>query len=65
MLTIKIIDKIFQPFFTTIPIVIGTTEQGTGLGLSLRSDIVKEHGGKLEVSSNTGEGTIFMIILEA
>ncbi|MEX0997358.1 MAG: ATP-binding protein [Flavobacteriaceae bacterium] len=55
----EIKDKIFQPFFTTKP-----TGQGTGLGLSLSYDIVKAHGGKLEVTSAVGEGTKFIIILE-
>lgn len=54
--TIK--DKIFQPFFTTKP-----TGQGTGLGLSLSYDIVKAHGGTLEVDSNIGEGSTFRINL--
>ena len=56
----NIIDKIFQPFFTTKP-----TGQGTGLGLSLSYDIVKAHGGELTVKSKEGEGTIFTITLPA
>jgi len=54
----KVLDKIFQPFFTTKP-----TGQGTGLGLSLSYDIVKAHGGKLNVETKEGEGTIFSIEL--
>ena len=54
----KIIDKIFQPFFTTKP-----TGQGTGLGLSLSYDIVKAHGGALTVETMEGGGTTFIIIL--
>ncbi len=56
----KILDKIFQPFFTTKP-----TGQGTGLGLSLSYDIVKAHGGELKVETKEGEGSIFSIILPA
>ena len=52
----KIVDKIFQPFFTTKP-----TGQGTGLGLSLSYDIVKAHGGEIKVNSKDGEGTEFII----
>ncbi len=54
----KIMDKIFQPFFTTKP-----TGQGTGLGLSLSYDIVKSHGGELEVNTKEKEGTTFIISL--
>ncbi|GAA0877363.1 hypothetical protein GCM10009119_03310 [Algoriphagus jejuensis] len=54
----SIIDKIFQPFFTTKP-----SGQGTGLGLSLSYDIVKAHGGELKVTSNPGEFTQFSVFL--
>jgi signal transduction histidine kinase len=55
----KIVDKIFQPFFTTKP-----TGQGTGLGLSLAYDIVtKGHGGELKVETKEGEGSEFIIQL--
>src|SRR6185503_19723138 len=54
----KVLDKIFQPFFTTKP-----TGQGTGLGLSLSYDIVKAHGGELKVSTKEGEGSEFIIQL--
>jgi signal transduction histidine kinase len=54
----KVLDKIFQPFFTTKP-----TGQGTGLGLSLSYDIVKAHGGELKVETKEGEGSEFIISL--
>jgi two-component system, NtrC family, sensor kinase len=54
----KVLDKIFQPFFTTKP-----TGQGTGLGLSLSYDIVKGHGGELRVETREGEGSEFIIQL--
>lgn len=54
----KVLDKIFQPFFTTKP-----TGQGTGLGLSLAYDIVKAHGGEIKVNTSEGEGTTFNIYL--
>lgn len=56
----SIIDKIFQPFFTTKP-----TGQGTGLGLSLTYDIIKAHGGEIDVKTKEGEGTAFIILLPA
>jgi signal transduction histidine kinase len=54
----KVVDKIFQPFFTTKP-----TGQGTGLGLSLSYDIIKAHGGELKVENKEGEGVKFIIQL--
>ena len=54
----KVLDKIFQPFFTTKP-----TGQGTGLGLSLSYDIVKAHGGELKVETKEGEGSEFTVQL--
>ncbi len=54
----KILDKVFQPFFTTKP-----TGQGTGLGLSMAYDIVKAHGGELKVETNEGDGSEFIVRL--
>jgi two-component system, NtrC family, sensor kinase len=52
-------EKIFQPFFTTKP-----TGKGTGLGLSLAYDIItKGHGGTLEVESEEGVGTTFIVYI--
>lgn len=54
----KLKGKVFQPFFTTKP-----TGQGTGLGLSLSYDIVKMHGGEIQVKSKEEEGTEIRIVL--
>ncbi len=54
----QVMNKVFQPFFTTKP-----TGEGTGLGLSLSYDIIKAHGGKISVNSEEGEGTDFIIEL--
>jgi len=54
----NIVDKIFQPFFTTKP-----TGQGTGLGLSLGYDIIKAHAGEIKVETKEGAGSEFVIQL--
>jgi signal transduction histidine kinase len=56
----KVLNKIFQPFFTTKP-----TGQGTGLGLSLSYDIVKAHHGEIKAETKEGEGSEFKIELPA
>ena len=53
-----VIDKIFNPFFTTKP-----TDKGTGLGLALSNDIVRQHGGTISVESSHGEFTEMTIEL--
>ncbi len=52
----EIIDKIFNPFFTTKP-----TDKGTGLGLSLANDIVREHGGTIEPKTQFGDFTEMVV----
>ncbi len=54
----EVIDKIFNPFFTTKP-----TDQGTGLGLAISNDIIREHGGSISVTSEPGEFTEMVIEL--
>jgi signal transduction histidine kinase/ligand-binding sensor domain-containing protein len=56
----NVVEKIFQPFFTTKP-----TGEGTGLGLSLSYDIMKAHGGQIKVETKEGEGSNFIIQLPA
>ena len=53
-----VVDKIFNPFFTTKP-----TDQGTGLGLAITNDIVREHGGAIAVDTAPGEFTEMTITL--
>ena len=56
----NVIDKIFNPFFTTKP-----PDQGTGLGLALSNDIVRQHGGEIRVESRPGAFTEMTVSLPA
>ena len=53
-----VIEKIFNPFFTTKP-----TDRGTGLGLAMSSDIIRQHGGSIRVESEPGEFTEMIVEL--
>ena len=53
-----VVDKIFNPFFTTKP-----TNEGTGLGLALSNDIVREHGGAIKVETESGSFTEMLVEL--
>lgn len=53
-----LIDKVFDPFFTTKPV-----GEGTGLGLSVSYGIIQDHGGRIEVESQPGQGSKFVVTL--
>jgi len=57
------IDRIFEPFFTTKGALGGGNMPGTGLGLSLAYRYIKDHGGGIEVKSQVGKGSTFIITL--
>ena len=52
------LERIFNPFYTTKP-----TDEGTGLGLSLSSDIIRQHGGEIRVETEEGEYTDMIVVL--
>ena len=54
----SLVEKIFNPFFTTKP-----TDEGTGLGLAMSSDIIQKHGGEISVDTEEGEFTEMTVTL--
>jgi len=54
----EVLPKIFDPFYTTKEV-----GKGTGLGLSIAYKIVSQHGGRIDVKSQPGKGTVFTVVL--